>query len=185
MLIVSGILFAQGCGGSTAKQQKVQVTQEDPQGEFEWGIERLERALYEFSPSRAAGLNITERKVKHELFPPTEANPAYTARVSITTETSFLHGRRSGEKDQNPAVVREEPAAIDDPLEDEADEVTEFIDLPGTGPQAPAAASTRIETRTLENETVFDMIYVEGQWKLTQQAELKKHEKLWFKYAFE
>jgi len=118
------------------------------------------------------------------LFPPSAENPAYTARVTVTTETFFLHAKRSSTKDIKPKQATEPAPKFKDPLADPSDELNKLIDIPGTGPRAPSAAAARIDPLNMETKTVFEMAYVQGHWQLTQQPKLK-HEQLWFKYAFE
>jgi len=177
-ILVLSIGFSCGC----ADQPSVAVVQEDPAGEFEWGMTRLQRALRLFRPSGVDGLNVTERKVEYELIPPDDQNSNYTARVTIVSETSFLHGKRLLQKEEKSAA--QAALEFEDPLAEETDEYRKLIELPGTGPQAPAVAPTRIEPRSLDSKTVFELAYVQGHWKLTQTPE-KKHEQLWFEYAFD
>jgi len=176
-------LLALGCGSPTTSEQQANVVKEDPEGEFQWGIHRLERALRVFRPSSADGLNVTDRNLDHELFPPSDANATYTARVTITTEASFLHAKRQLRKGERPSSTDRKGLEIEDPLAEKS-EVTEFIDIPGTGTNIPAVAAVRIKPRTIENKTVFDLVYRKGRWKLKEQPELD-HEQMWFEYAFD
>lgn len=184
MLLLLGCLLAAGCGDSKASKQQTAVAQEDPQGEFEWGVTRLKRALRLFRPSSVDGLNIIEQKVDPKFFAPSDANSQYSAQITITTKTAFLHGKRPTKKSNKKDDPSDDSSGIDDPLAEQFEDEGKLLDLPGIGPQAPVTISPRVETRSLENETVFDMVYVDGYWKLTKQPELK-HEQLWFEYAFE
>jgi len=183
MLSALGLMFAVGCGGTVANPKQAAPISEAPLKEFEWGMKRLERALQLYRPGGSKGLNITDRKLDSQLFPPNDENPTYRARVTITTEIAFMHGRRKSTKEGESNEAPDESPEIDDPFAEKSDDWDQLIDSPGTGPRASAAAA-RIETRSLENETIFDMAYVEGHWRLVRQPELK-HEQLWFKYAFE
>lgn len=175
------LLVCIGCGGSSAKQKETSLAKQTPEAQFEWGMERLDRALRMSKPSSADGL-YTERKLSHELIPPNGENQQYTATVTITTEAEFIHGRRKTEKKDKEEKEVEQNTEYKDPREQSA-EVEKLIDFPGAGPKAPTAPAPIIESRSLDNETVFNLAYVDQQWKLTNEPE-HKYEKLWFEYAF-
>ncbi len=179
--LVMAMLLAIGCGGTNSNQQQEEVTQEDPEGEFEWGMTRLKRALRLSRPGISDGL-VTKRDVEYELIPPSGKNSNYSARVTVVSATSFLHGKRKIKKKEKEETAKEEPK-LDDPLANKED-FAEYLDIPGTGSRTPAVATAPIDTRSLDSKSVFEMVYTEGKWKLTQQPKLK-HEQLWFEYAFE
>jgi len=174
-------VLAIGCGGTNSNQQQDGVIQEDPEGEFEWGMTRLKRALRLFRPSSSDGL-VTKRDVEYELIPPNNKNSNYAARVTVVSETSFLHGKRKIKKEKKAETIKEEPK-LDDPLANKED-FAEYLDIPGTGSRSPIISTPPIDTRSLDSRSIFEMVYAEGKWKLTQQPKLK-HEQLWFEYAFE
>jgi len=159
------------------------VAKQDPAAEFEWGVTRLRRALRLFRPSSSNGINITEQTVDTKLTSPDETTPNYTAAITVTTETSFLHGRRSAPTAAAKKGSAEELSALEDPIADDFDSA-DLLAQSGIGAKGPSGITPRLETRNFENKTVFDMIYVSGKWQLTKQPELK-HEQLWFEYAFE
>jgi hypothetical protein len=172
---------AAGCGSGSDKQT-ANVVQEDPVGEFERGMTRLKHALRISRPNGSDGVSISARKVTYQLNPPDDKTPHYTASITISSEASFLHAQRKAkEKEKAPA---EKESEIDDPLADKDDDYTKYIDIPGAGPQAPAVPTPILESPTIENKSVFKMAYLNGHWMLTQTPE-KKHEQLWFEYAFE
>ncbi|MGI9430107.1 MAG: hypothetical protein ACR2NM_15715 [Bythopirellula sp.] len=180
--LATTLVLGLGCGDSQTEPLQTTGVQADPGGEFEWAMTRLERALRLFRPNSAEGL-VTKRDLKYEWFPPTDATPNFTARVTVVSETSFLHGRRERvEKEEKPSEKK--AAKLDDPLAPKEDGYAEFVDIPGVGPGAPSAPPTRISTRSLDEESVFEMAYVDGKWELTEQPKLK-HEQLWFEYAFQ
>jgi len=173
-------MFTSGCGGSSADQRPKVA---DPVADFEWGMERLERALRLFRPGSADGLSVTQRKLDYELFPPDGTHPSYTARVTIVTQVAYLHGKLLANKEEKPKI-QEEKQEIDDPLEDKTDEIHRLLEFPEAGPRAPAAAAPRVETRSTDSIASFELAYAEGHWRLTQAPE-KKHEASWFEYAFQ
>jgi len=175
-------LCSTGCE-ETKTAAEIAKDRADPEGEFEWGMERLKRALRDFSPSGADGVKVTDRKVEHKFFPPDKEHPNYRARVTITTETAFLHDKR-GPKEAEAEPKEDEEPKIDDPLNDPEDEYSKVLDGAGTGPAGGNKPAVAIEPRILESETVFELAYLDGKWKLTKQPE-KKHEQLWFEYAFD
>ncbi len=177
-----GVSLLLGCGGSGDEAPASTVVQEDPKGEFEWGMKRLDRALKLFRPGGSEGLRVTDRKLDYQVFPPDANHDHYTARVTVMTEAAFLHGKRKLDEEAVAAKPEEGPK-IDDPLDDKTDELNKLVDLPGAGPQAPASAPARIETRSLENTSVFELAYLDSRWQLTEKPELK-HEESWFDYAF-
>jgi len=177
MVVVLG--FNSGCGESNTAPQPAVIV-EDPVGEFEWGMTRLERALRLFRPSAVGGLSISEREMTHELIPPNDKNSNYTALVTIVSKASFLHGKRLKKKKETSEASKNE-SKIDDPLS-EQDDYSKFIDIPGTGSRP--VDTPKLETRSLDSTTVFELAYLEGHWKLTKQPE-KKHEQIWFEYAFD
>ena len=177
-LILSALPLV-GCGDTSASSRAEQAA-DDPVAKFEWGMQRLERAVLDFRPTVSDGVSITERKVSHELFPPGTKADHYTAVVTVTTEAEFLHDIRKKDDKEEKAEEKKEELEIDDPLEDKD---AKLIDIPGAGPEVPAAAA-QIEPRSLDSETVFELAFLDGAWKLTSEPE-EKYEQLWFEYAFE
>ena len=180
-------VFAVGCGGPNANQQQA-VNKEDPEGDFKWVIRRLDRIL---RPSRGGGLKVTQPKVEHEIFRPSGEKPYYTARVKVVTEVAFLHKQRQTKKKEieEPEETKE-PGALDplvegtDGLADfgKMDELGSLVEISGRGAPAPAAAT--VETRRMTSEAVFNLEYIEGRWRLTEQPE-DEHQRDWFKYALQ
>ena len=189
---------ALGCGNNPSKPSQTAKVQQDPEGEFEWAMTRLERALRLNRPTSAKGI-VTKRELEHELFPPSEVEPNYTARVTIFSKASFLHGRREVAKKEK-EQPEPEPVPLDDPIAPKDDKYVDFVEIPHTGPGAPPVAPPKIETRSLDSKTVAELTYAEGTWELTdlklftltaegaweltEQPELK-HQQLWFDYAFQ
>ncbi len=169
-----------GCGSGSDKPP-TNVVQEDPVGEFEWGMTRLKRALRISRPNGSDGVSISARKVVYKLNPPDDKTPHYTASITITSEASFLHAQRKVKEKEKAKAEKE--SDISDPLADK-DDYTKFVDIPGAGPQAPGVAIPILESPTIENKSIFEMAYLNGHWMLTQTPE-EKHEQLWFEYAFE
>lgn len=189
-LAIAALAFVPGCdevsnSAQPASQQSAQAGP-DPVGDFEWGIERLERALRVFRPRGGDGVAVTERKVEHELFPPHDTVDHYTARIVVTSETAFIHGQRAMEEklqsqEKQEQSLQEDVEAL---LDRKDDESAKMIDLKNVGPQAPDAPAADVDTRSVDNRTVFELAFLDGRWKLTNEPKFE-YEKEWFKYAFE
>ncbi|MEM8946906.1 MAG: hypothetical protein AAGD11_17155 [Planctomycetota bacterium] len=170
-----------GCGGTSASQRAEQA-KNLPKKQFEWGMERLQRALRLSRPSTADGL-YTERKMTYELIEPTDDSDRFTAKVTVTTAAEFIHGRRKVGAGEDGEASSEDKPQPEDPLSDKSDELTKLLDLPGAGPQAPTAPAPIIEPRSLDSEAVFELAYLGGKWSLQTEPE-HRYEKMWFEYAF-
>lgn len=177
------LLLLPGCGESSSKSPKQQAAAEtDPNAEFEWGMQRLDRALRLSRPSTSDGL-FTERKMSYEVFKPSGDTDHHTAKVTITTESEFIHGKRKVDKKEASKTDQKNELNYEDPREDKSGEVQELVDFPGVGPKAPKASAPSIEPRSLENQVVFDLAYLDEQWQLQTEPE-HTYEQLWFEYAF-
>ena len=176
------LVTAVGCSDNKSDSRQTVGDQQDPEGEFEWAMTRLERALRQSRPTSTEGL-VTTRDLEYELFPPSDAKPKYTARVTVVSETSFLHGQRESIKKEEKKPEEKAPK-LDDPIAPKEDEYAEFVDIPGVGPGAPPVAPTKIDTRRVDAKSVFELEYVEGTWRLAEAPE-QKHEQLWFEYALQ
>ena len=111
---------ALGCEKPSVNEKPSATSLEDPVEEFEWGMRRLKRALRLFRPSAAEGL-ATKRNVEYELIPPEGKQSNYTARVTVTSATSYLHGKRI-KLDKKSATAEKSKAK--DPNADAIDPVT-------------------------------------------------------------
>lgn len=185
MSLVLVCLLFPGCEGSSSTQNDpTAVTPQvvDPKAQFEWGMKRLERMLKRTRPSTSDGL-YTERKVTYEFFPADENSEQYSAVVTITTESEFIHGKRNiGKQDEEKSEDGAKPK-FEDPNDADSRLVDEAFDIPGMGPQAPKTTAPTIKARTLETEQVFELIYRDQQWQLKTQPE-EELGKRWFEYAF-
>lgn len=184
LLILVTFLFS-GCdkSSSSPSNESVAAPQVDPKAEFEWGMKRLERMLKRTRPSTADGL-YTERKMAYELFPPDDAQEQYSAVVTISTESEFIHGKRNigKKKDEKKSEDAAKPK-FEDPNDADSRLVDEAFDIPGMGPKAPKTTAPPIETRTIETDQVFELIYRDQQWQLKSPPE-EELGKRWFEYAF-
>ncbi len=182
-IMLPGLGFGIGCGGSSADQSSSSVVQDDAVGDFEWGMKRLKRALRNFRPSGDGGFFVTDRNVEDELIPPNEKTPYYTARVTVTSKGSFMHAKR-GPKKEKPEAEQDEESKIEDPLAEKDDDLSKYLDIPGTGSRSSSGGAVSVGPRELDIKSVFELAYIEGHWKLTKTPE-KKYQQLWFEYAFD
>ena len=178
ILILSG---NSGCNKEPQTQLKTTQAKHLPVKQFEWGMERLQRALDFSKPSLADGL-YTDRKMAYELIEPTAgSDDRYTAKVTVTSTTEFIHEKRkTSDKDQKEIKNKDQAEKLKlgnvDPLE-------QVLELPGAGPQVSTVPPPKVEPRSIDNQIVFDLAYMDGKWKLQTEPD-HEYQKMWFKYAF-
>ncbi len=182
---MSIVVLLPGCAGSATSTSNAPVAaeQKSPDAEFEWGMKRLERALRLSRPSTSDGM-YTERSMDYELIAPNGETDYYTAKVTITTQTEFIHGKRESNKktDEKKAESQQEPG-YEDLLADDSEKVDTAAGVPEAGPEAPKAFAAAVEPRSIANESEFELAYLEEKWQLQTKPE-HKYEQLWFEYAF-
>jgi hypothetical protein len=153
-------------------------------------MQRLERAVLDFRPSQRSGLQIGRPKVSHELFPPDATRPHYKARVTIESETAYIHDRpllaSEREKKRQERLEREkaqrkfeQQSEIADPL---AEKFMEQMEEIAAAPRTLRAPEVVIENQQASERKVYDLAYLKGQWELQTEPETD-HERLWFEYA--
>ncbi len=146
-------------------------------------MKRLERALRLSRPSTADGM-FTQRSMDYEVIAPNGTTSYYTAKVTITTETEFIHGKRKPKNniaEKKPESQNE--AGFEDLLAEESEAAENLTEVPGTDPNAPKAFASAVEPRTMESKAEFELAYLDEKWQLQTKPE-HKYEQLWFKYAF-
>ncbi len=190
--------FLWGCGNPSPAKLPEQVQADAAEREFNWAMERLDRALQDFRP-RGKGVLRVSRDMKFQLIPPNKETPQFTAQVTVQTTSTYIHDQAFSTLQQNRAKVkaqqkRAEPLwndpldpnsplgkSIDNPLAEtyvaQMEEITAESDVPLT-PEARVSNRQRVEKKT------FDLIYKDQRWQL--QTELDKdYERLWFEYALQ
>ena len=167
-----------------------------PEGKFEWAMQRLERAVLDFTSGQRSGLHIGNREIAHELFPPTADSKRYTARVVITSEQSYVPSEPLGSIDEEEILEKRrreikrfnERAGIEDPEDTEFDPIarrfqSQMDDLTARH-SGPTRRFNNLDTPELKVEQVYELVFRENRWQLETEVETE-HERLWFDYALE
>lgn len=192
LLALIGLL--PGCSERAPVIQSERIDTSTPVGQFEWAMTKLERAVIEFQPSAADGLQVGERKVSYEVFPPSTDVDHYTARVVIESETLYVHDepledlekqreerrRARAREDFSKQVETEESAALEDldPLDKRF--VAQMEDI-ATKPR-PRMPEPILETPQMSDRKVYQLAYRDDRWQLESETD-SDHERLWFEYA--
>ena len=188
--ITVAVLFLVGCEKSRPVATPASVERNTPEGQFNWIMQRLERAVLDFRPSQRAGLKIGKPKINHEIFPPDDKNSYYTARVTIESETIYVHDKpllgadrekkRQGRlKQERERRKIEQESEIDDPL---AEKFMQQMEEIAAKPRTPTVPDATIDNPRATDLKVYDLAYLQGQWELRSEPETD-HERLWFQYA--
>ncbi len=186
------VMLSLGCGKSRPAVPFAPIPKNSPAGKFDYAMQRLKRAVQDFLPSRRAGLHIGKREVSYELFPPDATRSHYTARVTIESETAYIHDQLfqtpDKEKKRQERLERrrvqkslEQQSEFDDPL---AEKFMEQMEEIGAGPRVPLVPEATIDNPRTSDRTVYDLAYLDGRWPLQTEPETD-HERLWFNYALE
>ena len=193
-LILCLLSVCLGCSGEASTPSTNHASVNTPQGQFEWAMQRLERAILDFGPSGSSGLIAGNRRISHELFEPEGESGHYTALVTVTTEATYV-------PDTLPSVVDKEKARekkrekmrkmealnridgseneVFDPLADRFSQQMEDLAAEGGGPTKTAPL---IEAPTTEETKIYELAYLEDRWQLQTEVSTE-HEELWFQYA--
>lgn len=195
-LLVLFVLFACfGCDSAGGDAQRLAETpQTSPEDEFEWVIKRLERAVLDFSSTERAGLRIGDRKLAHQLIPPSEATPHYTAIVMISSEKGYLPdqslvtlSKKKIKQDRREAMKRfNEHSGFDDRQSDAFDPITDQLksqmEEVAANRSGPIRTSGDLDIPMLKDEKIYELAYLDGRWQVHSKLETET-EQLWFQYA--
>ena len=164
------------------------------EGDFNWAMERLKHAIEMIDPPRNMGIRV-KRDMDYELFPPTKENSNYTARVTITSKTTFLHDKpisANEERKQKQAEVAKrvaEQKAKRDPFARPGEKpitgsTTITDELIESNPGNSEIVAPPIPQQKLDIKEDFKLEYVDGKWKQLNRAK-EEHIQLWFDYALQ
>lgn len=192
------VTLSLGCEKSRPIATSAQVQRDSPVGQFDWAMQRLERAVLDFGPSRQAGLRVGKRKVSYELFPPDATRSRYTASVTIESETAYVHNQlfQASEKEKKRQERLERKRvqrrleqqselndslgeSYDDPL---AEKFMQQMEEMADKPSMPHVPEAMIDNPQTSDRKVYDLAYLKGRWQLQTEPETD-HERLWFEYA--
>ena len=184
------VMFSLGCEKSRPAAPSTSVSRDSPEGQFDWAMQRLERAVLDFRPSRRAGLRIGNQKISHELFPPDATRSHYTARVTIESKTQYVHDqqllaskrdekRQERLKQEKARRKFEQESEIEGPL---AESFMEQMEEIAAEPRLQDAPEVLIENLEKSDLKVFDLAYLKGRWELQTEPKTE-YERLWFEYA--
>ena len=186
-----------GCTESRPIPPVARVDTSTPSGEFDWAMQRLERAVIEFQPSSRDGLQSGKRTVKYKVFPPESETDHYTARVVIETETIYLLEDPLDSAEEEREARRRERArknfeqqvnaddsnsdAEFDPLQQKFLSQMEKIAAESRVPRGPEPI---LETPQMSYRKIYELAYLEDRWQLQTKTETD-YERLWFEYALQ
>ncbi len=186
-----------GCQKSRPSLPVARIDTSSPVGEFDWAMQKLERAVVEFQPSRRDGLQVGKRKVSYKVFPPNAERDHYTARVVIESETMYVleesldsveeererrrreQARKNFEQQVNPDDPLDQVEF--DPLQQKFQSQMEDIAAESRVPRGPEPT---IETPQVSHRRVYELAYLEEHWRLLTETETD-YERLWFAYALD
>lgn len=188
-ILIPVIALCLGCGPEMPAPPP-KVFGSSAEEDFDWAMERMKHAMEMFRPSSSLGLSV-KRELDYELIPPSEKQPKFTARVTISTRTVFRADTPNTEVLRRRAEAKKEAAKInlDSPFkipgeEDIGDDAIPVPDVPLAELDNPDIADPRIPTQKLEEKQDYLLEYVDGQWQLKTE-ELEENEQMWFDYALQ
>jgi hypothetical protein len=192
--LMLAMLLPLGCGDSRTNLPTERIDTSTPAGQFEWAMQKLKRAVIEFQPSRQDGLQVGKRKVSYELFPPDDVKKDLTARVTIESETVYVHDepleeaeeieerrRKRAREDFRQQVQPDDPFHEEnlDPLQQKF--LSQMEDLAAKR-RTPTVPTPVLDHPEMSVRKVYDLAYLDGSWQLQTKPETD-HERLWFEYA--
>ncbi|WP_148076026.1 hypothetical protein [Bythopirellula goksoeyrii] len=164
------------------------------EADFDWAMDRLNHAIEMFHPPSSLGIRVT-RDMDYELFPPNAEHSNYTARVTVTTKTIYVHGKpvspsknrreaqEKAKKQKAEEQAERDPFAL--PGEEPITGTTTIDDEIAQIDQDPATTiDPSIPPQEIELKEEFDLEYKDGTWKQLNRAE-EEHIQLWFDYALQ
>jgi len=189
------VVLSLGCEKSRPDFPTQRIDTDTPAGQFDWAMQKLERAVLEFQPSGRDGLRVGKRKVSYKLFPPDAARKHHTARVTIESETIYVHDQplqslkeeKERERRERAREDFEQQAGLNDPLDESADDpltqkfLSQMEDIAAKS-RVPRGPEATIETPQMSDRKVYELAFLEGRWQLLTEPETD-YERLWFEYA--
>jgi hypothetical protein len=160
---------------------------------FHWAMDRMNHAMEMFRPSSGLGLHV-KRTLTHNLIPPGDGRPNYTATVTVSTNSMFDHGqiptakeRKQAKEDKTREAAKK--LGLQDPFgpmdEDPATVDPLAIPEPGSATlNKKDVADPPIPAQRLTEKKVYRLEYIENQWKLLNK-DMEEHEQMWFDYALQ
>jgi hypothetical protein len=184
-----------GCEERKPDIPSERVDTSTPEGQFEWAMQKLERAVVEFQPSSVDGLRVGERRVSYEIFPPDDKRKHLSARVTIESEMVYVHEmpakslkeQREEQRRERARANFEQQVKSNDPLEaTEVDPLEQKflsqMEEMATESRGPRISEPVLETPELSDSKVYELAYLDSRWQLQTKPETD-HERLWFEYA--
>jgi len=188
--LVVVVMILAGCEKTQPIVPSVSTQRSSPTGQFDWLMQRLQRAVLDFRPSQRAGLRVGRPKITHELFAPDDERAHYAASITIESNTAYVHDQTSRasekEKKRKEKLKREKnrrklesQSEVEDPL---AEKFMEQMDEIAAEPRMQRMPDVTIENQQASDRKTYDLAYLKGRWQLQTELETV-HEKLWFEYA--
>lgn len=189
-VLLLGMALLAGCDGPEMPMPPPRESTNPAEDDFAWAMERLEHALTMFQPPSSLGLSV-KRGLDYKLILPTDDVPNYTARVTISTRSTFNHGVTSSAKERKQAERKKAAAQelkLDDPYalpgENSLDADELGIKVPAVDLPEHEVPEPNIPTQKLEEKKDYLLEYIDTRWQLQTEG-LETNERLWFDYALE
>lgn len=180
-----------GCEPRRTTVAKVKPQKHSAEVDFEWAMERLRRAVENFTPSGDLNLRV-KRKFSYKLLPPSESQPLYTATVTVASVSKYKPLRQQPVVDELPkrdqlADLRDQESEFGEDSflggEDES-ATTPYVNDRDIQGRNPIRVETLIKAPSVKNQSVYELIYKKRRWHLVTQPE-SQHEQMWFEYALQ
>ncbi len=177
-----------GCGGPEMPVPPPRESTNPAEDDFVWAMERMEHALSMFQPPSNLGLSV-KRNFDYKLIPPSDSQPNYTARVTISTRAIFNHGATSSARERKQAEKKRAANGVelDDPYGLPGDPVAEDelgIKVPSVELPNREVPEPNLPAPKLDEKKVYLLEYVDKRWTL-QTKSLEENERMWFDYALQ
>jgi hypothetical protein len=188
-IAIAALLIA-GCDASPSGTTTKKKSKSNAEIDFEWAMQRLRRAVEDFTPRASLGLRV-KRELSYELLPPDASQPNYTARVTIKSITKYKPDRQNPARDEKPKPDRksnrladEDTFAANSPPEGAEGSTAFYDDDQEFRASKPMFVDSLIEAPSLKEQIVYELVYQEKRWQLVTQPEAK-YEQMWFDYALQ
>ncbi len=180
-----------GCEPRRTTVAKAKPQKHSAEVDFEWAMERLQRAVENFTPSGDLNLRV-KRKFSYKLLPPSESQPLYTATVTVASVSKYNPLRQQPVVDELPkrdqlADLRDQESDFgEDSLFGGEDEsaTTPYVNDRDIQGRNSIRVETLIKAPSVKSQSVYELIYKKRRWHLIDQPE-SKHEQMWFEYALQ
>lgn len=182
------VVVLAGCGSPEMPVPPPRESTNPAEDDFVWAMERMEHALSMFQPPSNLGLSV-KRNFDYKLIPPSDSQPNYTARVTISTRATFNHAATSSARERKRAEKKRAANGLelDDPYGLPGDPVAEDelgIHVPSVELPNREVPEPNLPAQKLDEKKVYLLEYIDKRWQL-QTDSLEENERMWFDYALQ